>query len=173
MKRIPALVLFAILMANTAGFYVYYAITLQRIHREMRAAIRTLPDDKLSRLALTDDEYKKSIVEDGEIKVAGKMFDVARIKQRGDSVIVFALHDEKEDNLLALADEIVSKPFKQDAGVTSSVVHFISMIFLPGEHVTVLSATGKDVRHDSGYFDLDLSIAQKKVSPPPEKHHIS
>lgn len=172
MKRIPALLLFAILMVNAAGFYVYYAVALQRIHDEMRAAIRTLPDHKLTRLALAHQAYRKSIVEEGEIKVDSKMFDVARVKQQGDSVIVFALHDEKEDDLLAFADEIISKPFEQDAGVTTSVLQFISMMFMPGQHVDVFSPDANDIHHASKYVDSNLSIAQARGTPPPERCYI-
>lgn len=167
MKRIPALFLFAILLINAAGFYVYYVIALQRIHLEMRAKLKTLPDEKLTRLVLSKDEYRKSLVEDDEIKVNGKMFDVGRIQQRGDSVIVLAMHDEKEDDLLAFASEIISKPFEQDSAVTGSVLQFISLIFLPGQLIADFSCDGDIITHDSNYFLPTSSSILRHEAPPP------
>lgn len=167
MKRIPAFLLFAILLVNTAGFYVYYFITLQRIHREMKAKLRTLPEEELTRLVLSNEDYRKSLVEEDEIKVSGKMFDVGRTQVLKDSVIVFGVYDEKEDDLLALMNEIVSKPFDKDSGVTGSVLQFITLTFLPGQNVGNLLCDGHIVKHDSIYFiSLSDSLLRQEAPPP-------
>jgi hypothetical protein len=129
-KRIPAILILTILVANTAGFYVYYAVQLRHIHSEMRYALKFLPDDQLTILRLTKETYEISRVDDHEVKIHGKMYDIARIEIKKDSVIIAALHDEKEDNLIALLGEIVSKPLKDDQPVPSSVIQFIALNFL-------------------------------------------
>lgn len=167
MKKIPAVLLFVILLVNTAGFYVYYVIALQRIHREMRAQLRTLPDEQLSRLVLSRKTYKTSLVEADEIKVNEKMYDVARIELRGDSVIVLAMHDKTEENFLAFANEIISKPFKQDSNVTGSILQFISLDFLPGQYVNNFSSYGRMILHHSFYlFPANTSLLQHEAPPP-------
>jgi len=167
MKRIPAIILFAILLANAAGFYVYYIIELQHIHQQMRAMLRTLPDEKLARLVLSIHAYESSLVEDDEIKYKGRMFDVARTQYVTDSVIVFGVFDEKEDNLLALANDILNKPFDQHSHVTHSVVHFISLDFLPGQQVDDASYEGKVIEHASSYFLSTLAFSLHHEAPPP------
>jgi hypothetical protein len=167
MKRIPALVLLAILLVNTTGFYVYYVIALQRIHKEMRAKLRTLPDEKLSRLVLSREVYEGSLVEDDEIKLNGKMYDIARSTLGKDSVILYAMHDEKEENFLTFANEIISKPFKQDSAVTGSVLHFIALVFLPGQEITTTHSDGRAVAHQSNYiFSFKVLSLQHEVPPP-------
>lgn len=167
MKRIPAVILFAILLANAAGFYVYYILELQHIHREMRAMLTTLPDEKLTRLVLPIQEYESSLVEDDEIKYKGRMFDVARMQHVSDSVIVFGVFDEKEDNLLALANEILNKPFDQHSPVTQSVVHFICLDFLPTQHLPDTSYDGKVISHASSYFFSTFTFSLHHKVPPP------
>lgn len=167
MKRIPAFVLFTILLVNAAGFYVYYFLTLQRIHWEMRAKLKTLPDEELTRLVLSNEDYRKSLVEEDEIKVNGKMFDVGRIQVLKDSVIVFVVYDEKEDDLLALVNEIISKPFDKDPGVTGSVLQFITLVFLPGQNVGNFLGNGHIVKHDSVYFISITDSVLRHEAPPP------
>jgi hypothetical protein len=167
MKRIPALFLFAILLVNSAGFYVYYVIALQRIHREMRAQLKMLPDEMLTRIVLSTDEYSNSLVEDDEIKVKGKMFDVARIDLLKDFVIVFGMYDEKEDDLLAFVNEIISKPLTQDSNVTGSVLQFIALSFLPGQSIDDLLCHGKFIAHDSDYNFPMHSLTLQHEAPPP------
>jgi hypothetical protein len=167
MKKISALLLFAILFANTAGFYVYYTIALHRIHTEMRAKLRTLPDEQLSRLAFTKKTFKAALVEEGEVNVNGKMYDIARMQFQKDSIIAFAMHDEKEENFLAFANEVVSKPFEQDANVTGSVLQFISLLFLPGQNVNNLFSDSSLISHQSTYLFLSNTFHIQHKAPPP------
>src|SRR5687768_14442658 len=104
--------MFAILAVNGTGFYVYYFLSLQNIRREMRERLKLTADEELEILTLVAEDYKQAIADDHEVKVNGKMYDVARIKTLGDSVVVYCTHDEKEDDLLAFAAAIFSMPLK-------------------------------------------------------------
>jgi hypothetical protein len=167
MKKIPAFLLLAVLLVNAAGFYVYYAIELNRIHREMRAKIRQMPDHALTRLSLTHQQFENSFVENDEVKVNGKMFDIGRIKTTSDSVIVFALHDEKEEDLMAFVNDIVSKPFDQKSGVTEFVVNYIGLNYLPGQQVREFSTEGSSITHFSQYTHSSNVWFRRVDFPPP------
>lgn len=167
MKKVSALLLFSILFTNTAGFYVYYVIALQRIHTESRASLRTLPEEQLTRLIVSRETFNDSRVERDEIKLDGKMYDIARISFTPDSVIVFAMHDEKEENFLSFANEIMSKPFQQDSNVTGSVLQFISLIFVPGQRINLFDSDSSIVEHQSNH---PLLISERSIVlrvPPP------
>lgn len=129
-KRIYAILIFAILMTNAAGFYVYYAVQLQQIRAEMREALKHLPDHALEVLTLSRAAYNAAKVEEHEVQVNGKMYDVARIVITRDSVTVYGLHDAKEDNLVALLEEIISKPLKDRRSMPASILDFISLMFV-------------------------------------------
>lgn len=167
MKKIPALVLLSVLLVNTAGFYVYYAIALQRIHTEMRAGLRTLPEEQLTRLVLARQTYEDSRVEDDEIRLSGKMYDIARLHFKGDSVIVLAMHDEKEENFLSFANEIFSRPFKQDTRVTYSVLQFIGLIFVPGQQINLWARDWRILDHTANQSCFFSNVFVVRDVPPP------
>jgi hypothetical protein len=167
MKKIPAYVLLAVLLINAAGFYIYYIIELQRIHIAMRERLRFLPDDQLTRLPMTHEAYKRAFVEEGEIKYEGRMFDIGRIQMTSDSVIVFALHDENEDNLLTFINEIISKPFNADSDVASFVMGSVLLLYLPGTGHNLTVDKGKPLIHLSQYLIHPYrSVSQKHFQPP-------
>lgn len=159
--------LLGILFANSAGFYVYYIVALRTIHSEMRARLRTLPEEQLSRLVLSRETYEASLVEEDEISLNGKMYDIARIIVTKDAVIAYAMHDEKEEDLMALASEIIAKPFKQDRNVTGSVIHFISLTFLPGQQIKTRGTDGESVAHQTNHTLGLRSLFGQPSAPPP------
>jgi hypothetical protein len=173
MKRLAAIVLLIILTANVAGFYVYYVISLKRIHSEMRASIRMLPEHKLTRLVLSRDLYKESLVEDDEIRLHGEMYDVARTSEEEDSIVVYALHDEKEESFMAFANEIMAKPFKPDQSVNTSVIGFIGLIFLPAQQVKKFQRDCLEIDHASVLHQSEAVQYKAIGSPPPESASAS
>ena len=166
MKKIPALLFFVIFLLNTAGFYIYYGIALQRIHAEMRLKIKALPDDQLSRLVLTHEEFR-TLVDQHEMKLNGQMFDVARTTTFQDSIVVLAVHDVTEENFLAFANEIVSRPVDQDSPVTTSFVQFICLDFLPCEYIKKLWRDADAIEHSSVYAIHGSTWSFEDDAPPP------
>lgn len=130
-KRCYSLFLLLILGVNTAGFYVYYALELQRIRSAVRDEIKSLPIDQLQYFRFTRTLYDDLRVGDDELKVDGKMYDIAQITFSGDEVVIYALHDEDEDNLLILVSEILSKPIDAKSSIPPEVLHFLSLVFVP------------------------------------------
>jgi hypothetical protein len=167
MKNIPAWLLFAILSVNTMGFYVYYVIALQRIYETIRAELEILPDDQLTCLTLSRAAYHASVVEDDEIRLNGKLYDVARLEFFGDSVKLFAAHDVNEENLMAFASEMICKPFEEDPSVTGPILQFISFDFLPSQLVNKSLNEGKDIMHQSMYSCLSNAMFLNIEAPPP------
>jgi hypothetical protein len=167
MKRLPAIFILTILMVNAAGFYVYYVVQLNQIRSEMRHALKFLPDDQLTVLKLTKEEYEESRVDEHEVKVHGKMYDIARIQVKGDSLIISALHDEKEDNLMALLGEIISKPLKNDQPVPSSVIQFITLNFILSSDNFELENSHRQTIFHSRYSFSEKTFFLQLLTPPP------
>jgi hypothetical protein len=168
MKRIPAVLMLAILLINAAGFYVYYIIELQRIHTAMRAQLRNLPEERLTRISLTPKEYADVNVEENEIRMHGQMFDIARLTVTDDSVIVFALHDKREDNLLAFLNDITSKPFSCETEVITGVIDYITLNYLlERQSMATTSFIGKTIIHNSAYLREFKSFFHLRNFQPP------
>jgi hypothetical protein len=166
-RRALAIFILSILLINTAGFYVYYAVQLRQIHTEMRQALRLRPDDQLEVLRLTKKKYAEVRVDEHEVKVNGKMYDIARVKVSDDSVIVYALHDEKEDNLLALMGEIISKPLKDRSSMPVAIVQFLTLLFVQPHAVTEFFSVKAGIFASEYRFSIQAATPIME-SPPPK-----
>ena len=62
-----------ILLVNGTGFYVYYILQLRIIKAEMRQALKLRPDNELEILNLSQKQFENALVEEDEIRIAGKM----------------------------------------------------------------------------------------------------
>jgi hypothetical protein len=164
-KRAYAVLILAILLANSGGFYVYYIVHLQQIKSEMREGLHHLPDHKLEVLTLSLNEYKEAQVDDDEIQVNGKMYDIARMKISRGSVKIFCIHDEKEDDLLALLSEIISKPIKRD-GIPDAVLQFITLLYVAPPQVALFNTVANKQFFTVYYFSCKEAF-EKTESPPP------
>lgn len=153
-------------MVNAAGFYVYYALQLQRIHSEMREALKFLPDSELEVLVVSNTDYKNFLVDDHEVKVKGKMYDIARITFSKDSVKVFCVHDENEDDLFALLSEIISKPLKTKSAMPGAVMQFIGLMFITPDNNFSFYKVALEKASTFYFFYVSEIIISQDIPPP-------
>jgi Fic family protein len=156
-----------ILLVNGTGFYIYYIIQLQSIKAEMRQALKRRPDHELEILTLTQRQFEDALVEEDEIRVAGKMYDIARIERSGDDLRIYCLHDEKEENLLALLQEIVSKPLKDRSSMPVAIMDFLALNFiLPFEDIVFKNSS--TAIQSGSFYQLPLDkFFHDILTPPP------
>lgn len=168
MKRAFTILLLTLFFLHFVGVYVYFVVKLSAIHREMKAQLQYVPEDQLERLALTRSEYELSKADDHEVSIAEKMYDIARVESKGDSVIVFAIHDEAEDNLLSFLDEVVVRSSKDTARAPSQVVQFTALIFLLPMTVVVEKTAVTIDPSATAYQFTTISFVAEHESPPPK-----
>lgn len=130
MKRWVAILFLSFFALNFAGIYVYFALRLIHIRQEMRAALKAMPSERLTKLEMTEAEFRQSRVEDHEIKVAGKMYDIARMEAENGNIIVWCLHDEAEDTLLGFLDAVTNRAHHDRQTLPPSVVEFLTLTYL-------------------------------------------
>ena len=167
MKKSSSILFLILLLSNGMGFYFFYCLHLYHIKVEMKETLKSIPEEKLEILKLTPKQYEEAIVEDGEIKVNGRMYDVARISKLNGILKVYCLHDEKEDNLFALLDELVAKPIKNQSSIPSEVFEFLSLVFID----TTVSPdffTAESDSEQNNYYHFSLkTILLELTTPPP------
>ncbi|MFZ6011154.1 MAG: hypothetical protein ACOYXT_12480 [Bacteroidota bacterium] len=167
MKKIGAISVILIFLCNGAGFYVYYCLQLQQIRSEMREALKLRPDHELEILQLTIQQFEEASVDENEILFNGKMYDIARVEKAEKEVKIYCLHDEKEDSLLTLLDEVVSKPMKHKDSLPGQIFQFISLIYVvpPEEIVFETQFFGEYLisRYEFSIQDFHRDI----MTPPP------
>ena len=167
-KKLFSILLISLLLLNFGGLFLYFPLQLFRIHREMRLALKGMPDDQLDVFKLSKADFIRAIVDDDEVELNGRMFDIARTRVQKDSVIVFALHDKAEDSLLAFLDEIVKRPLQDKKMPPIQIYQFITLSFLPPdqEHFnSVFKATGQTP--NTLYLFSSCLFIRTLESPPP------
>jgi mRNA-degrading endonuclease YafQ of YafQ-DinJ toxin-antitoxin module len=165
-KKLIGIVFLSVLLLQVAGSYVYFIVRLSGIRQEMREQLKHKSDEQLTLLTFTADEYRKAKVNDHEVKVNGKMYDIARTVVQRDQVLVYALHDEAEDNLLALLGEMVNRSAKDKRPVPSQLIQLLTLQFVVVEN-KIPALAGISVIHTTPYQLFFSSFISLIESPPP------
>jgi hypothetical protein len=168
LKRVLAILTLALILANVAGFYVYFIFRLKEIRKEMRAALKDYPVERLQRITLTKTEYNKAKNDEGEIEWNNFMYDIARVRTTGDVIVVLALRDDAETDLLAFIDKIVEMTKRDNESPPHTLTEYSSLNFtLPSLNQSIFLADFQIITHNTHYLfqqgDIDLTIS----SPPP------
>jgi 3-dehydroquinate dehydratase len=155
-----------VLALQFVGFYAYFGSRLLAIRQEMRAALAILPEEKLEKIIISTDEFKRLDPEENEIELSGKMYDIAKIVKTENGYILFALHDEHEDNLLSLLDEMIKRSTNDKKPVPSQLGQFFALVFIPTQ-VSFSFAHSEPVFSVTEYINAYQSITQSILAPPP------
>lgn len=166
MKKIIGIAFLSVLLLQVAGSYVYFIVRLSGIRYEMREQLKDKPDEYLTLLTLSAEEYQKAKENDHEVKVNEKMYDVARIVVQDDQVLVYALHDEAEDNLLALLNEMVERSSKDKKPVPSQLIQLLTLQFVMMED-SISNVNAINIEHTTAYTFSIPSYISLIESPPP------
>jgi hypothetical protein len=165
-KRVTVILFLSLLLIQVAGCYIYFVGRLVAIRTELREQLKHLPEAQLTRFQFTPEEFIKVRVEDHEIKVGGKMYDIARVTEQSDQVVVWALHDEAEDNLLAFLSEMVSRSTNDKKPVPIQVEQLLMLSFLPESFATPQNKCS-DIIHTTPYKEFGSMVFFTCELPPP------
>jgi hypothetical protein len=168
LKKIFSISLLLFLFANLAGFYVYFYFRLEAIHKEMKAALRNLPEEKLQKISFSPTAYQQSKNEEGEIEWNGAMYDVAKIRVEDERVIVYALRDEAETNLLAFFESIVNTASSDDESPPTSLTRYSSLTFILSSFDFSPRPSFSSIKNHAARYARALNSRALKIpSPPP------
>jgi hypothetical protein len=166
-RRFISITLLLLILANFAGAYFYFAFRAWQIKKEMRVVLTSLPDDKLQVLILKNEEFHLARVNEHELKIQGKMFDMARIRIADDRVLVYGVYDEAEDNLLVFIETVLQNLQQDAAGAPGVIAHFCTLPFLLVADSYDFSVCLPDREHRSLYVIHFSSFAPSVDGPPP------
>lgn len=151
---------------QAAGGYVYFWARLGSIRQEMRQQLSHRPDDQLTLLVLTHEEFKRVKVDDHEVKVDGKMYDIARMVLKNDTIKIYALHDQAEDNLIAFLNELIRRSTTDKKQVPSQLVQLASLVFIPCQQVE-MTCRLLSIHHHTPYRFPSSDFITEVENPPP------
>jgi len=133
----------------------------------MKAQLQAQPTEKLELIKLTSQNFKNAKVDEHEIKVNGKMYDISRIEKKGDMVWVYCLHDKAEDSLLSFLDTILSTPLK-DKNAPSQILKFTTLTFLLPAYTSLQQTISTSLTSITFYKASTFSFVLSLKSPPPK-----
>ena len=96
----------------------------------MRENIAILSPDEMQVFELTPSEYESARENEHEVKINGRMYDYATQRFEKGVVILYAKHDEAEDNLLALLEEVVNTATSDTEEVPTELTTFFGLDFI-------------------------------------------
>jgi hypothetical protein len=167
MKFLIAPILLLVFCLQFTGFYFYCAFRLIEIQREVRYQLQFLQEEKLEHFAMSHAQFAKAKHGDDELRIRGRMYDIARIEAAGDSLHIFALHDEAEDNLLSFLSTVVSRTTHDKKPLPPSLYSLLTLVYLPCEF-SYSEVTVDKLRVRTPYFDFSTEASKILPFQPPK-----
>jgi hypothetical protein len=112
------------------GFYTYYffkniqlhANVLERLEKNIRPETMTM----------SRKTFDQNLLDEKELKIAGKMFDIIKIDVAGDSVKVTVVRDIEEEVLVEFLSDLISgKTSEKNNDLPGQVLQLFQLTFLP------------------------------------------
>lgn len=120
--KIAGSILFLLLlMFQSTGYFLFFRVQQYQIRYEIKQQIQAgVPEAELVLLKISrciqENRNEFQRIHDHEFRYQGKMYDVVRQEQHGETLWFFCLCDEKETLLFARLDEQVKKEMKNLPG---------------------------------------------------------
>jgi hypothetical protein len=166
MKKLFAIAFVSLFLLHFAGVYTYFGVRLMAIRQEMKVMLKALPDEQLEKIILSERDFKKINLEEYEVELNGKMYDIAKIEEKDKEYVIYALHDEHEDSLLSFLDGLVKRSSNDKKPVPSQLLQFFSLVFIPSS-TNFLFRQIVTEEYLCLYANLYSSFRSSIESPPP------
>jgi hypothetical protein len=167
MKRFYGLLLTFLLLMQVAGFYIFFVGRLAQLQEASRESLKLKPIELLQRIELSEEDYQKVRVNHREIKLNGAMYDIGRLERINGRVILYAEHDEAEDNLFAFLEEILTRASGDDASIPVFVNQLTTLVYFHTWEVAVPARLAANIRHTTTFCFLVKTYTALISTPPP------
>jgi hypothetical protein len=160
-------ILLGILLLNLLGFYGYFFVRLHDIHEASKAAIQRIPKSDLTHFVFSAKEFNSLKIEEHEIQVEGRMYDIAFTESGGSVIHVYALHDAAEDNLLAFVKTVVKQVDDDNQQPEFCFVNYLTLLFTAPEQTEIPTNTAEIILFEVGHrFSIPENIQAEIFHPP-------
>jgi hypothetical protein len=135
-KKAFSIFILGVLFCNGIGFYAYYAVELLRIKLSMREAMAQMPPDALQLIRLNVAEFKHVLIDEQELELGGKMYDIAYTRCANGIMEVYCLEDKAEGNLIRFISKVIGEPVDPES-VPGVAVNFVTLLFMLPERLSL------------------------------------
>ena len=151
---------------QSGGLLLFYHLHQYVIRMEMHELIK---DDHTAfeKLFISLSEFQKSKINDSEIFLDGKMYDIKSVSIVGNKVSLLAINDTEEKNIIdKIKKLIMNEGSKED--IPYPVVKFLYLSYIPPVHNHSLFIEGISNIDFASFCVAIVSRATAVFSPPPE-----
>jgi len=163
-KRTRAILLLLLISVGTTGAYFFFAIAAFTVRYEAK---HRLGSEQLEILRLSIHEYLAARLDERELRINGRMYDVARVSHREDSVFVSCVHDRAEERLLSFVTVLFEDDPSPVQGIPDGLLQLLTAAYLvPSQHVGLRVVASEPAPLTIYHFSIrDFKLQYD--SPPP------
>ena len=169
MKKAGTLVLAMVFLLQVGGYYLYVALQEIKFHQTFFENQENYSDEEITLLNLTSAEFNSALVDDHELRIDGKMYDIIRVEQVGDCLMVYAWLDHEEGELLELLSHIFhdDQEESQKGELSNSISQLLCLNFTFPENLIPEPQQLSPIPPDL-YSVNHISFISELESPPPQ-----
>jgi hypothetical protein len=174
LKKCVAIFLLVSLTAPFLGTYIFLQHKKNKIRKEIAGIILDNPGEEdlvLLKFTLKEAETRLNWKHAGEFEFNGRMFDIARKIQEGDTIRFYCYDDEKETSLNKEKHRLIAESLGQDPGRKSQaekIASFMKSVFRQDAFTWKPYPSQPSILNFSILFFNYSSLSQAPPSPPPK-----
>ena len=130
MKRLLVIGLLLLLCIHLLGFYCYFVFRIVEITQESRKQLESVPIEKLERFEMSTAQFESVRTDDHEVRVDGRLFDICKVKVSGDTVVMYALHDGAEEDLILGLKVVLKHGMSDTKPIPAAFLSYFHLNFL-------------------------------------------
>jgi len=153
------------LLLQTGGMISCYQVQQYTWHRHMRSVLND-PATKFGILTLSVDDYNKCKQDKDELCIEGKMFDIKSVHITGDKVIVYAVQDDKEDNINGKIRKTLHGN-RGDSNIPQPLIELLSLYYILPAQNSLHFTTQPEEQYTHAFCDNIFSRNGDILIPPP------
>lgn len=166
MKNTGFILLLAILFMQTGGGLLIYKIQQYFVHREMEQALNNKAT-RFQQLTLSLSDFQKGKINDHEISIKGKMYDVKSIEIRGNKVELLVINDTREENILEDIKKSINTSNQQNKEHPYHFVKVLTLLYITPatDNIFLLEKNKQNIFRSP--CEIIISYKPGISSPPP------
>lgn len=160
-QRVTCIIALLIALYGTAGYLIVFQVSREVFRSEMRAAIeRNDPEEKVADFSFSKSYWKTIQTGDNEFMIDGKIYDIVSYKETKNSILVSAICDSNENNLLGLFSKTQSHS-GGSGSLPEGLIDFLDSLMVADEGA-----------ENNPYFLADLAISSSIIFPGSSSYHL-
>ncbi len=129
LKKIGFIVLLSILLLQTGGLWLIYKAQQYYVQNEMEESLNN-KETIFQNLSLSLNDFQKDKVNDHEVSINGKMYDIKSINIKGNKVELLAVNDIKEESIIEKINRSLNNGDQQNQELPNHIFKILTLFYI-------------------------------------------